>query len=80
MAPGPVDFLRAAPVGTRVVVRTRVPGGFTDALGYLRERDGAGCRVETRRKGVVSLSFADVVAAKEVPPPPAPRAPRRGAS
>ncbi|HEU0257619.1 MAG TPA: ferrous iron transport protein A [Microbacteriaceae bacterium] len=68
-----MDFLRVTPIGTRVVVRTRIPAGYTDALGYLRARDETTCFVETRRKGTVRLLFADVVAAKEVPPPPARR-------
>ena len=71
----PFTFLADAPLGTRVVVRTRIPGGFTDALGYLRSRNAASVSVETKR-GLVTLAMADVVAAKEVPPAPAPR-PRR---
>jgi hypothetical protein len=76
MRSDPVNFLSAAPIGTRVVVRTRIVNGFTDALGYLRARDADTCRIETRRKGTVTLRFSDVVAAKEVPPPPPPRASR----
>jgi hypothetical protein len=71
----PIDFLTGAPLGTRVVVRTRIADGYTDALGYLRSCDSTSCTVETKR-GTVSLQLADVVAAKEVPPAPAPR-PRR---
>ena len=71
----PTDFLAAAPLGTRVVVRTRIDGGYTDALGYLRSLDTTTCTVETKR-GLVDLALAEVVAAKEVPPPPPPR-PRR---
>ena len=70
-----LEFLTAAALGTRVVVRTRIDGGFTDALGYLRSRDATHCTVETKR-GTVTLLLAEVVLAKEVPPPPAPR-PRR---
>jgi hypothetical protein len=70
-----LEFLTAAELGTRVVVRTRIDGGFTDALGYLRALDATHCTVETKR-GPVTLQLADVVLAKEVPPPPAPR-PRR---
>ena len=66
------DFLAAAELGTRVVVRTRIPGGLTDALGYLRAIDAQSCTVETR-SGVVTLLLADVHLAKAVPPPPAPR-------
>ncbi|MDH6235764.1 hypothetical protein [Cryobacterium sp. CG_9.6] len=69
------DFLAGAALGTRVVVRTRLAEGYTDAVGYLRFVDAASCQVETKR-GLVTLALADVVAAKEVPPPPAPR-PRR---
>jgi hypothetical protein len=69
------DFLAGAELGTRVVVRTRIEGGYTDALGYLRSCDLTHCTVETKR-GTVSLALAEVVAAKEVPPPPPPR-PRR---
>jgi len=69
-------FLAAAPLGTRVVVRTRIEGGYTDAVGYLRAAPPASVSVETKR-GLVTLALADVVAAKEVPPPPAARAPRR---
>jgi hypothetical protein len=72
----PIDFLSGAPLGARVVVRTRIDGGYTDALGYLRSRDDTSCTVETKR-GLVSLLLADVVAAKEVPPAPAPRPRRR---
>jgi hypothetical protein len=72
---GPFAFLANAALGTRVVVRTRIPGGYTDALGFLRSRSAASVSVETQR-GLVTLAMADVVAAKEVPPAPAPR-PRR---
>jgi hypothetical protein len=71
----PVEFLRGVVLGTRVVVRTTIPGGLTDALGYLRQVDRETCEVETKR-GLVSLRLADVVAAKEVPPPPPRRGPR----
>ena len=60
-----VDFA----VGTRVVVRSKIAGGFTDALGYLLELTDTHCVVETKR-GPVSIELALVVAAKEVPPPP----------
>ncbi|TFC76748.1 ferrous iron transport protein A [Cryobacterium sp. TMS1-20-1] len=72
----PFAFLADAPLGTRVVVRTRIHGGYTDALGFLRSRSAASVSVETKR-GLVTLLMADVVAAKEVPPAPAPRE-RRG--
>ena len=65
-------FLADAPIGLRVVARYRVPGGFTDALGYLRVSNETGCSIETRR-GVVVVPLVDVVAAKQVPEPPARR-------
>lgn len=71
----PVDFIRTAAIGTRMTVRTRIPGGYTDALGYLRERSDISCVIETRR-GMVAIQFADVHLAKEVPPPPQRRAAR----
>lgn len=57
------------PIGTRVVVRYRIEGGFTDALGYLRSRDAEECTVETKR-GLSTIRLGDIVAAKPVPPPP----------
>ena len=69
---GPFAFLADAPLGMRVVVRTRISGGYTDALGFLRSRDAASVSVETQR-GLVTLAMVDVVAAKEVPPAPEPR-------
>ncbi|MGB4135055.1 MAG: hypothetical protein WA971_00715 [Microbacterium sp.] len=71
----PVTFIRAASLGTRMTVRTRIPGGYTDAVGYLRERDDEECVLETRR-GLVTISFEQVHLAKAVPPPPPRRAPR----
>ena len=68
-------FVATTALGTRIVVRTRIEGGVTDAVGYLRSVNDTGCTVETKR-GLVTLALADVVAAKQVPPPPAPRAPR----
>jgi hypothetical protein len=71
----PAQFLTTTPLGTRVVVRSKIEGGFTDALGYLRGRSATGCTVETRR-GLATVSLDDVVAAKEVPEPPARRRPK----
>lgn len=68
-------FVSSTALGTRIVVRTRIEGGVTDAVGYLRAVTDTRCTVETKR-GLVTLALADVVAAKQVPPPPAPRAPR----
>lgn len=70
-----VEFIRTAPFGTRMTVRTRIDGGFTDAVGYLRERDNDECVLETRR-GLVTIAFDRVHLAKAVPPPPQRRAPR----
>ena len=74
MAHDAVDFLREVGLGARVVVRTRIDGGFTDALGVLVSRTQTQCVVETKR-GSVTVALAEVVAAKRVPPPPAPRRP-----
>ena len=76
----PVEFIRGAGLGTRMTVRTRLNGDptgalFTDAVGYLRECCDHDCVIETRR-GLVTIALSDVTAAKEVPPPPARRAPR----
>jgi hypothetical protein len=67
------DFLRGIPLGTRVVVRYLLADGrATDALGYLRTRDAEHVVIETKR-GLETVTLATVIAAKEVPPPPAPR-------
>jgi hypothetical protein len=65
-------ILTSIPLGTRVVARYRIAGGFTDALGYLRSCDEVVCVIDTKR-GKVTVPLADVVAAKRVPPPPARR-------
>ncbi|KHL01625.1 putative acetyltransferase [Sinomonas humi] len=74
----PADVLRSLPLGTRVVVRYRIEGGYTDALGDLTELDGVAAVIATRR-GVTKVPLAVVVAAKAVPPPPALRRPRHEA-
>lgn len=71
----PQQFLSGAPLGTRVVVRYRIDGGLTDALGELVQRTDGTCTVRTRRSDVV-IALPLVVAAKEVPPPPPRHAPR----
>lgn len=66
---------RALPLGTRVVVRHRLHGeqhGASDALGELAAIDASTCTIATRR-GAVTIAIADIIAAKPVPPPPAPR-------
>lgn len=69
-------FVAGTTPGTRIVVRSRIEGGFTDALGYLLFVDETSCVIETKR-GAVTVALADVALAKAVPPPPAPRRPRR---
>ncbi|MCH1881960.1 hypothetical protein [Agrococcus sp. ARC_14] len=67
--------LRALPLGTRLVVRYRLHGeqhGATDALGELVRVGAVSCTIATRR-GEVVIAISDIVAAKRVPPPPAPR-------
>jgi hypothetical protein len=69
----PVAFLRSATAGTRVVVRYRIPDGrATDALGYLHSASETLCVVATKR-GLETIRLSEVLAAKQVPPPPAPR-------
>jgi len=63
--------------GRRVVVRYLLPSGqATDALGVLLSADAEILVVDGKR-GIERIPRAAVIAAKEVPPPPAPRAPRR---
>ncbi|GAA5229876.1 hypothetical protein [Arthrobacter cryoconiti] len=64
--------LSTLPFGTRVVVRYRIEGGTTDALGTLSARDALHATVTTR-SGDVQIKFEDVQLAKAVPPPPARR-------
>jgi ribosome maturation factor RimP len=64
-----VKLLRELPLGTRIVVRFRIEGGFTDALGDLVARDETTCTVDTRR-GAVVVPFDAIALAKLVPPPP----------
>jgi hypothetical protein len=70
-----VQLVTTVPLGTRMTVRKRIDGGFTDAVGYLRSRTDTDCVVETRH-GMVTIALAEVTAAKVVPPPPPRRAPR----
>lgn len=71
----PVEFIRNAPLGIRMTVRSRIDAGFTDAVGYLRECGDQECVIETRR-GMVTIALSEVTAVKPVPPPPPRRAPR----
>ena len=73
--PSPQEFLAAVEPGTRVVVRYRIEGGLTDALGELVARAGDDCTIRTRHADVV-IPLELVVAAKEVPPAPPRRRPR----
>ena len=71
----PADFIREQPSGTRVVVRYRLDDGrATDALGFLHTSDATHCVVATKR-GLETIALADVILAKEVPPPPVRRHP-----
>jgi hypothetical protein len=74
----PAPAWRSWAVGTRVVVRRRLPEGHLgDVLGDLLEVGPDGVVVDTRR-GPVPVAAADIVLGKPVPPPPARRAPRTG--
>jgi len=71
----PLEFLRTAPDGTRVVIRHALHDeaeSATDVLGYLSGSNGTHVVVATA-KGLRTITLADVIAAKEIPPPPAPR-------
>jgi len=62
--------------GHRVVVRYLLPSGqATDALGELLSADAETVVVDGKR-GIERIPRGAIIAAKEVPPPPAPRAPR----
>ncbi len=63
------DFLSQVDIGTRVVVRYRIEGGLSDALGVLSSRTPTHCVIDTRR-GLTTVDLAAVVLAKQVPPPP----------
>ncbi len=66
-------LIRLPVPGRRVVVRYLLPTGqATDALGELLSADAETVVVDGKR-GVERIAVADIVAAKEVPPPPAPR-------
>ncbi|RLP75606.1 hypothetical protein D9V32_09030 [Mycetocola tolaasinivorans] len=68
-----VAFLRTVGEGDRVVVRYRLPdGSATDALGWYLRADDTHIAIATKR-GLETVAFATVIAAKQVPPPPPPR-------
>ena len=74
--PGARLALSAGPsdVGSRVVVRRRLPeGGFGDVLGELLRWDDDVVVVRDRTGAERCCARVDVVAAKRVPPPPAGR-------
>lgn len=59
--------------GARVVVRYLLPTGqATDALGELLSTDAETVVVDGKR-GIETIAVGTIIAAKEVPPPPAPR-------
>ncbi len=67
---------RAWPVGTRVVVRRRLPDGkYSDVLGEVVSREADTLVLETRA-GRVEVPAAVIVTGKPIPPPP-PRRERR---
>lgn len=68
----PAARLAGIGIGRRVVIRHRVGEHATDALGVLVELTESSCTVQTRR-GRVVIAHTAIVAAKEIPQPPAPR-------
>jgi N-acetylglutamate synthase len=74
-------------LGQRVVVRTLVAGergpsggpAMTDVVGHLEVADAREVVVRRRDGTMQHIARADIVAMKPVPPPPAPRGPRRTA-
>ena len=63
--------LRHEHVGSRVVVRRRLPeGGSTDVLGVLESWAGGALRVRDRHGVEHVVAESDVVAGKPVPPAP----------
>ena len=66
--------LRHAHVGSRVVVRHRLPeGGLTDVLGVLERWDDGALHVRDRHGAEHVVDERAVVGGKPVPPPPARR-------
>jgi len=69
---------RAWPVGTRVMVRTRLPEGsshlYTDVLGTVLRNDDDGLLLRTRHGDDVEVPGVSIVTGKPVPPAPPRRA------
>ena len=74
-AASPAAFLRAAPMGMRVVIRYRLLDGMaTDVLGFVSASDETHVVVASTR-GLETIALDTVIASKEVPPAPVRRAP-----
>jgi hypothetical protein len=70
--------ITSADVGQRVSIRSATHAGegepsATDTLGMLRSWESGVLAVERRDGDVVRIAEADLLAAKTIPPPPAPR-------
>lgn len=66
------DFARGASQGMRLVIRYRLhdeENGATDAVGYVSAKNATHIVLATVR-GLTTIAFDDVIASKEVPPPP----------
>lgn len=66
------DFARGASEGMRLVIRYRLhdeENGATDAVGYVSAKNATHIVLATVR-GLTTIAFDDVIASKEVPPPP----------
>lgn len=74
--PSAASTVHHIPLGRRVVIRYRIEGGLTDALGYLGSVTNTECTVQTRTGDVV-IALELIRAAKQVPPPPARRPTRQ---
>lgn len=65
------------PVGTRIVVRSLVPGetgpsggpAMTDVLGVLEAADATTLTVRRRDESLVTVERSQIVALKAIPPP-----------
>ena len=66
------EFLAQVAEGTRVVILYRLHDqreSATDAVGFVSAKNDTHIVLATMR-GLTTIAFADVIAAKEVPPPP----------